>query len=56
MNRADVVSFVAREKKEVRGGYLLKSYKGKDFTTGENGTISGYFATNRPPLPHVFQS
>lgn len=45
MNRADVVSFVTREKKEVRGGYLLKSYKGKDFTTGENGTISGYFAT-----------
>ena len=45
MNRNEIDAFIAREKKETRGGFLKKTYGGKDFTTGENGTISGYFAT-----------
>jgi len=45
MNRSEIDSFIAREKKENRGGLQKKTYSGKDFTTGENGTISGYFAT-----------
>ena len=45
MNKNEVEAFIAREKKENNNGYLLKSFSGSDFTTGENGTISGYFAT-----------
>ena len=45
MNRNEIDAFIAREKKETRGGFLKKTYGGKDFTTGEDGTISGYFAT-----------
>ena len=45
MNKNEIEAFIAREKKENNNGYLLKSFSGSDFTTGENGTISGYFAT-----------
>ncbi|MBR3244182.1 MAG: HK97 family phage prohead protease [Parasporobacterium sp.] len=45
MNRNEIEDFISREKKEVRSSYQLKTYTGKDFTTEENGSISGYFAT-----------
>ena len=45
MNRNEITAFIAREQKEAKLHTLQKSYKDNDFTTGDNGTISGYFAT-----------
>lgn len=45
MNKNEILSFMAQERKKNSIGCLVKSNDHTDFTTGENGSISGYFAT-----------
>lgn len=45
MNQNEINAFIQDEKKKGNLHYSVKSIEPKDFTSGENGSISGYFAT-----------
>lgn len=45
MNKNEIDSFIEKEQKKAGKRHLFKSFDPKEFTSGENGTISGYFAT-----------
>lgn len=45
MNKQEIFSFMAQEGKKNSIGCLVKANEETNYTTGENGSISGYFAT-----------
>ncbi len=45
MNKREIYSFMAKEQKKNNIGCLVKLTETNDFTSGDNGSISGYFAT-----------